>query len=818
MERDRDRAGTDHGFLHGGGEMGARIRAFPWRDSPLGDPSTWSPSWRTVVRILLSTHHPVFLFLGPDLVCLYNDAYARSLGPEKHPAILGTAGRESWAEIWDIIGPQIAQVMADAGSTWHENALVPITRNGRREDVYWTYSYSPIDDPAAPDGVSGVLVLCAETTAHVLAERRLRASELRWRQLFNQSPGFVCLLEGPEHRFRFANPGYQALIGAGEEILGRSVAEALPWAAEQGFVALLDQVLRSGEPHVALDTPVTMPPELGGRRHLDFVYQPIRGEDGAVYGVFVIGSDVTSRHVAQEALQRRTEQLRLACDAADLGIHVYEPGTGVLEWDARMRELWGLEPDAPVDYATFAAGLHPEDLPAMRTALERALDPAGDGLYRAEYRVRGRRDGRERWVQATGRVTFRDGVPERMVGTAQDVTERRLADVRRHEFLATLGHELRNPLAPIATSLYLIRHGQPGDDSVRQAHDVIDRQLRQMVRLLEDLLDVVRVTNGRIELRRERMRIDEIVQSALETAAPYVERGAHRLRISAPAGAVFVDADPVRLAQVFANLVINACKYSDRGSAIELVTDVDAGQVQVRVRDQGVGIAPELHARVFEMFSQAEPSLHRAQGGLGIGLALARGLVELHGGRIQVRSEGEGRGSEFVVTLPVAAAPAADPRGRPDDAVDGGRPFAGWRMLVVDDNVDAADSLADLLRVQGAEVDTAHDGEAALARAEALRPDALLLDIGLPGRNGYEVCSELRGRAWTAGLHVVALSGWGQESDRRRSRAAGFDAHLVKPVDYPELVRTLLDLKRGSGRATPFVADSAALPPDREAS
>lgn len=284
-------------FLAGGGDMGARIRAVDWAGTPLGPPTTWPQTLKTTVRLMLSTRHPMFIFWGPEHTCLYNDAYRASLGPEKHPAILGAPGHPSWAEIWDVIGPQITSVMRGEGATWHENQRVPIFRHGELQEVFWTYSFGPIDEPDAPSGVGGVLVVCTETTAQVVAEQR-RGEELdRLRALFTQAPGFMCVLRGPEHRFELANAAYSELVGD-RELVGRSVREAFPEIAHQGFLDLLDHVYVTGEPHIGRAQRIlfqgasdTAPDE----RFLDFVYQPIRDETGAVTGIFCEGSDVTER-------------------------------------------------------------------------------------------------------------------------------------------------------------------------------------------------------------------------------------------------------------------------------------------------------------------------------------------------------------------------------------------------------------------------------------------------------------------------------------------------------------------------------------------
>ena len=295
-------AGPVPAFLAGGGEMGGRIRDFDWRATPLGDPAGWPAGLRTVVRTMLTTHHPQFVFWGADAICLYNDAYRRSIGPEKHPAILGRPARDAWADLWPIVGPQIDHVMSGRGSTWHENQRVPMLRHGRVEDVWWTYSYGPIDDDAADSGIGGVLVLCTETTGQIAGQQRLAAAEARWRSLFEQTPGFVCILDGPEHRFEFANAPYLALVG-GRDVIGKTVADALPEVVAQGFIGLLDDVYRSGEAFHGRSMRLELDAGDGAQtRYVDFVYQPVRDDAGAVRGVFVQGSDVTDRVAAAVAL------------------------------------------------------------------------------------------------------------------------------------------------------------------------------------------------------------------------------------------------------------------------------------------------------------------------------------------------------------------------------------------------------------------------------------------------------------------------------------------------------------------------------------
>src|SRR5665213_660948 len=332
-------------FLDGGGEMGALMRAHDWGDSPLGPPETWPQPLRTALRLLLNSGHAMYIWWGPELCCFYNDAYRPSIGSDRHPSSLGRPGREVWAEIWPIIGPQINQVMSGRGATWNANHLVPISRHGKLEEVYWTYSYNPIDDEAARTGVGGVLVICTETTEQVLAERSMRAAEARWRELFDQAPGFMCLLSGAQHRFEYFNPRYAEISGR-TDMLGKSVLEAFPQVAQQGFLELLDGVYRTGTAHIAIAAPIELPraddPRTPQLRYLDFVYQPIRDAKGAVTGIFVEGADVTDRVLATQALAESETRFRtLADNIAPLCWMADESGA-VFWYNSRWYEYTGM--------------------------------------------------------------------------------------------------------------------------------------------------------------------------------------------------------------------------------------------------------------------------------------------------------------------------------------------------------------------------------------------------------------------------------------------------------------------------------------------
>ncbi|MCC2970784.1 ATP-binding protein [Massilia sp. IC2-476] len=366
---------------------------------------------------------------------------------------------------------------------------------------------------------------------------------------------------------------------------------------------------------------------------------------------------------------------------------------------------------------------------------------------------------------------------------------------RKTEFLATLAHELRNPLAPLRTGLDLLR--MAGATPPPRVHEMMDRQLNQLVHLIDDLLDIARINSGKVQLRRERIALRDVIDSAVETASPLIRAAGHTLDVSVPEAPLVLDADPARLAQVLSNLLTNAAKYTPAGGRISIAVDSDRERVRIAVTDTGIGIPADALPGVFDMFSQVSRNMGRAQGGLGIGLSLVRSLVEMHEGTVRAESAGEGQGSSFIVELPLAAAapPQAQAPSRADAAAIGaGRSL---RILVADDNIDAAKTIKALLQASGHEVDAVHDGRRALELALAAHYDLAILDIGMPGLSGYEVAAALRGSAGRPDIYLAALTGWGSEEDQARARAAGFDAHLTKPASLAELQRLLAALPEG---------------------
>ena len=357
------------------------------------------------------------------------------------------------------------------------------------------------------------------------------------------------------------------------------------------------------------------------------------------------------------------------------------------------------------------------------------------------------------------------------------------ADVRKTEFLALLAHELRNPLGPIRHAVKVLRARAPSPEELQWATSIIDRQTEHMTRLVEDLLDVSRITRGKIDLRRERVDLNATLKAAVEANGALIDKAHHTLKVSLPHEPLLVDGDPTRLTQVVTNLLDNAAKYTDPGGKIWLAAERDGETAVIRVKDNGIGIASDVLPRVFDMFTQAQLPLERSQGGLGVGLSLVDQLVKLHGGSVAAYSAGPGMGSEFTIRLPVAS----KTQKAANEAAKKSHRETHCRVLVVDDNHDSADSLAMLLGMLGHEVQTAHDGDEALRAAPAFKPEVAILDIGLPRMNGYDLAEQIREQPWGKDIVLVALTGWGQQEHRRRSAESGFNHHLTKPVEFDAL-------------------------------
>jgi PAS domain S-box-containing protein len=568
---------------------------------------------------------------------------------------------------------------------------------------------------------------------------------------------------------------------------------------------------------------------------------PIRDAAGRVERWYGTATDIHRQKQFQEALRTSEERYRAFISNSSEGI-------------------WRVEFDPPIDTSlpiekqvdlAYRNGRYAEcnEVMARMYGLERSEDLIGKSIdfmlpesdpaareYLASIIRNGYRaldvDSEER--DAAGRKVFfansmvgvlEEGRLKRVWGTQRDVTERKAAELalkeadrRKDEFLATLAHELRNPLAPIRNGLQILKRAEVGSSAAEHARTMMERQLKQMIRLIDDLLDVSRISRGKIQLQRKPIDLAAVVQTAVETSRPLIDSGEHSLTVEVPNRPLVVDGDATRLAQVFANLLNNAAKFSPSGGKIAIVArgewrapngeatnGIDHGspratfEAVVSVKDSGEGIPLEMLSKVFDLFTQVDRTLERPHSGLGIGLTLVKRLIELHGGTVEAKSEGPGLGSEFVVRLP-ASAEGTQPADETGDDSMQRITAARRRILIADDNADAADSLAEVLAFSGDEVRTASDGLRAIEEAEAFRPDVALLDIGMPNLNGYDVCRRIREQPWGADMTIIALTGWGQEEHRRRSQEVGFDHHLVKPVAARTLMKVLEELDAAKGR------------------
>jgi PAS domain S-box-containing protein len=510
--------------------------------------------------------------------------------------------------------------------------------------------------------------------------------------------------------------------------------------------------------------------------------------------------DLTERKRAEEDLRRAEERMRSVVDHVIDGIITIDERGAIDSFNPAAEKLFGYSRAEVLGQNVKM--LMPEPYHAEHDGYLRSyLDTGKAKIIGIGREVVGRRKDGVTFPMELAVSEFHIGERRFFTGIVRDITERKRlesqlrervvelaeADRQKNEFLAMLSHELRNPLAPMRNALYLLKRSGLDPVAMETARDVMERQMHQLVRLVDDLLDVSRIIRGKIDLRRDRVDLAAVVSRASETAQPAMDAHGHTLDVGLPAYPVEVEGDLVRLSQVLSNLLMNAAKYSGNANRVSVTVRSDADAALICVRDYGVGIPPELLARVFDLFVQGENTLARSQGGLGIGLTLVKRLVEMHGGTVSAHSDGPGHGSEFRVRLPLAAAdPAAAPA---SDAGIKPQPAKRPRLLVVDDNVDAAETIAKLLRLSGFDTECVYDGPAALAAVQDKRPDVVVLDIGLPGMDGYEVARRLRAQDAFRRTPLIAVTGYGQENDRQRSVQAGFDEHFTKPVDPEELER-----------------------------
>jgi PAS domain S-box-containing protein len=653
-----------------------------------------------------------------------------------------------------------------------QNVNENILRDGRRVWMNWTNK--AIRNKHGE--VVEILSIGSDFTELKRAEEAL-AEKARLLDLSNDA----IVVRDARDRIAYWNFGAVKTYGFGrEEAIGKPLHELLKTEFPQPVKRITETLRRTGQwsgelRHVCKDGSVII---VSSRWSLD------RDAEGNPQSVMEINTDITEHRRAEDLVRQSERRFRQVVESLPQLVWTCDPDGACDYLSPQWVAFTGICSDAQLNYG-WLDQLHPDD---RAFVLQHWLSAANRGEdFSVEYRIR-RHDGVYRWFKAMG-VPLRDEAGDivKWFGSNTDVDERmraeaalREADRRKDEFLATLAHELRNPLAPIRNALHVLNRSAVVEPSTSRLYEMMERQVDHLVRLVDDLLEVSRITSGKIELKRSYVDLSTLISHAVEMSQPLIRAAGHELSVSYAQQSLIVDADPVRISQVFANLLNNAAKYTDKGGQIRLSAHRDGADAVVVVSDTGIGIPPEMLPRVFDLFTQVDHGRSRAREGVGIGLALVRSLITLHGGSVEAHSAGPGRGSEFMVRLPLVEA-----RGGVliTEGNSMGSASISRRVLVVDDNHDVADSLVMLLECLGAHVRVAYDGPSAIEAVDAFAPEIALVDIGMPGMDGYETAKRIRGRPNGRELTLVALTGWGQEEDRRRTREVGFDRHLVKPVN-----------------------------------
>ena len=690
----------------------------------------------------------------------------------------------------------VEKVLREGTSVGLANHTILIAKDGTRH---------PIDDSAAPirdpnGRISGVIMVFRDIHDRKLAEeQRSRLAAIV------RSSSDAIIGKDLQGIINSWNESAERLFGyAASEAIGKPITLIIPPDRYDEEAHIISR-LRQGEPIEHFET-VRMGKD-GRRIALSLTVSPVRDDAGRVVGASKVARDITDRKRSEQALADQNLKLRRLVDANIIGItfadleKIYEANDAFLSLVGYSRA------DLEAGRLRWREMTPPESKAADDVAVAQLLERGLCKPFQKEYF---RKNG-TRVPVLMGIATLDPKVPT-FVCYVVDLSEQKRAEEglrqaarQKDEFLATLAHELRNPLAPLRNALAIMHISTDDPARFQDMREIMERQLDQLVRLVDDLLDISRITVGKIELRKDRVDLADMLQSAVETSRPAIDAAKHQLQLTYPPHSLYVVGDSLRLSQVIANLLNNSAKYTSPGGRIELTAERDGAQAVLRVRDNGIGIPPEVLPHVFDMFMQIDKHAKHSQGGLGIGLMLVRRLVHMHGGGVDAHSDGTGRGSEFTVRLPLAADVVVEEgpqtsREHPLVPLSASR-SASRRILVVDDNQDSADSLGMLLRVMGNDIRTCHDGPTALKIAREFLPEIVLLDIGMPAMNGYQVARALRTMPETKNAILVAQTGWGQDEDRRRTTEAGFDLHLVKPVDAAALQRLLAPLAKAASEA-----------------
>jgi PAS domain S-box-containing protein len=658
------------------------------------------------------------------------------------------------------------EIREESVDAWHEPDVIRANRRASDADI---------KRPSVPclDESQALLVAIVESSDAAIFSKTLDGRIASW------NAGAQCLF------------GYTA-----EEAIGQPIAILVSAERQAEEDALLNR-LRTGERVDHLETVRLL--KHGRRIDVSLTVSPIHDQAGRIIGASEVVRDITAQKQAESALRDSERKFRTLASHAPVGIFQTGPNGDNVFVNDSWTAMAGLTPDE-AHGAGWTNAVHPDDRERVMSNWQSAVQAGVSSSDEFRFLLP---DGRVTWIKGNA-VPLLDesGRLVGYIGTVADISEHKQseealkeADRRKDEFLALLAHELRNPLAPIRTGLELIRLSGDDRQVVEEVRAMMEKQTQQMVRLIDDLLDVNRITRGAIELCKSPVELSSIIENAVDTARPAIDEAGHQLQVILPTQPILLEADATRLAQVVSNLLNNAAKFMPRGGNIVLTAERQDAEVVVAVADTGIGIPAEMLDRVFDMFTQVDRSMERSQSGLGLGLTLVKRLVELHGGMVEAHSAGPGKGSEFRIRLPMLRQAAREIQVNEAQC----QPPAGRRrILVVDDNENAAIVMGMLLKALGNEVRTCYDGLTAIDVASEFRPDIILLDLGMPKLNGYDTEIRIREQPWGKRVVLAALSGWGQDEDKRQTRQAGFDHHFTKPIEPDVLKRLLAEIEPSS--------------------
>jgi PAS domain S-box-containing protein len=749
----------------GPSQLAGLIRTHDWSGTSLGSIERWPQTLRNVVDRMLAARQPMYIAWGPELASLYNDAYIPILG-SKHPNALGMPFEQLWADV------------------------------------------------APMESTESVLASEARRSGEAAAIRREREATALLDALLASAPVGLSFMDR-DLRFQRINSRLAAMNGLPPEAhLGKRADELLPGVA--GLDTLMEgwkRVITSGEPWLGVEVTGETPAAPGEERTWQENFFPVL-VGGEVVGVGAVVEEITQRKHAEQALQQREAQLRMLIDNMAGFVAMLDRDGTLLEVGAPALRVAGLKREDVIGRKFWECGWWTHD-PVQQARIKQWIAAAAAGAtVREDTVARIANDGRLAVDFMLAPVFDEHGNVTHVIPSGVDVSQRKhmeralrenearlndaadalqLADRHKDEFLATLAHELRNPLAPLRNGLQIARLISKAGSPLQRTVEMMDRQLTHLVRLVDDLLDVGRISSGKIQLNFAHVALSEVLANSAEASRAIIDSHEHKLLVEAGTEELYVNGDFDRLTQVFSNLLSNAAKYTERSGRIQLRLKREANHAEISVTDNGIGIAEADLQHVFDLFSQVRAHQGHADGGLGIGLSLVRKLIDMHGGTVSVFSAGPGKGSTFTVRLPLLRHDSPAPQRPSSGLVQASG--SSRRILVVDDNEDAALSLAMLLEHHGHEVTVAHDGLEAIAKARTVQPDLIFLDLGMPRMDGIEAAKHLRALPDGERLLLVALTGWGQDKDLERTRSAGFDRHLLKPVD-PAALSQILTARR----------------------